>query len=117
MRLVCWTWCWKNGEPEVITLDSGADVHVWPRGLCEEVPVLLEVGLRMCAENGTPIPNLGRKLSKFGGVALSGEQVGRSGFTSRLGSVVWSSHGRMRRKTSDASGGLGGGCHLRRIPW
>ena len=26
-----------NGESEVITLDSGAGVHVWPRGRCEDV--------------------------------------------------------------------------------
>ena len=25
-----------NGESEVITLDSGAGVHVWPRGRCED---------------------------------------------------------------------------------
>ena len=29
-----------NGESEVITLDSGAGVHVWPRGRCEDVPMM-----------------------------------------------------------------------------
>ena len=31
-----------NGDSEVITLDTGAGVHVWPRGLCEDVPMMLK---------------------------------------------------------------------------
>ena len=55
-----------NGESEVITLDSGAGVPVWPRGRCEDVTMMpMKEGLRMCAANGTPITNLGRKLIKF----------------------------------------------------
>ena len=56
-----------NGESEVITLDSGAGVHVRPRGRCEDVPK--NEGLRMCAANGTPITTLGRKLINFRGTA------------------------------------------------
>ena len=49
-----------NGESEVITLDFGAVVHVWPRGRCEDVPMMpKKEGLRMCAVNGTPNHELG----------------------------------------------------------
>ena len=69
-----------NGESELITLDSGAGVHVWPRGRCEDVPMMpKKEGLRMCAANGTPIPNLGRKLKKFRGDCCgrgTGQDVG-----------------------------------------
>ena len=42
-------------DSEVITPDSGAGVHVWPRGRCEDVTMMpKKEGLRMCAANGTP---------------------------------------------------------------
>ena len=68
-----------ESEPELITLHSGAGM--WLRGLCKWVPVMPnKVGLRMCAANGTPIPELERDIIKFGGVSMSREQVDRSGF-------------------------------------
>ena len=70
-----------NGESEVITLDSGAGVHVWPRGRCEDAPTMpKKEGLRMCAANGTPITNLGRKLIKFRGTLAAEGRARTSGF-------------------------------------
>ena len=71
-----------NGEPGVITLDSGAGVNVWPRGDLPEVRMLpKKPGLRMCAANGTEIANLDQKI-----VQLRGIDVGttKSGFSRRV---------------------------------
>jgi hypothetical protein len=61
---------YNNGEKGKITLDSGAGVNVWPKSL--HVPgrnLPKKEGLRMCAANGTEIPNLGRKVISFRGCA------------------------------------------------
>ena len=53
-------------DSEVITLDSGAGVHVSPRGQCEDVAMMpKKEGPRMCAANRTSITNLGQMLIKF----------------------------------------------------
>ena len=58
----------ENGEQGVITLDSGAGVHVWPKDKLKGVPTMPKSpGLRMCAANGSEIKNHGRKLIKFRG--------------------------------------------------
>ena len=58
----------ENGEKGTITLDTGAGVHVWPKDVLVEVPIMQKKpGLRMCAANGSEIKNYGRKLIKFRG--------------------------------------------------
>jgi hypothetical protein len=61
---------YENDEQGTITLDSGAGVNVWPKS--SHVPgrnLAKKEGLRMCAANGTEIPNLGRKVISFRGRA------------------------------------------------
>ena len=44
-----------NGESEVITLDSGAGVHVRPRGRCEGVPLMPKKrGVSACVPRTRP---------------------------------------------------------------
>ncbi len=58
----------ENGEDEMITLDSGAGVHVWPRDRGTHIPLETGTsGVTMWAANGTQIPNLGQKVVKFRG--------------------------------------------------
>ena len=58
----------ENGEKGTITLDTGAGVHVWPKDMLVEVPIIeKKPGLRMCAANGSEFKNYGRKLIKFRG--------------------------------------------------
>jgi hypothetical protein len=60
---------YEDGELGTITLDSGAGVNVWPRGLQAHVPMQpKEPKLRMTAANGSPIENFGTKVIHFTGV-------------------------------------------------
>ncbi len=44
----------ENGEQGKIALDSGAGVHVWPKGKLKDVPLMpKKQGLRMCAAKGS----------------------------------------------------------------
>jgi hypothetical protein len=71
----------ENGEQGTITLDSGAGVHVWPKGRLQDVPTLpKKEGLRMCAANGSEIVNHGRKLIKFRGNDYSRTLAESKGF-------------------------------------
>ena len=61
-----------NGEDGMITLDSGAGVNVWPKGKMQDVKMMPKrMGLKMCAANGTEIPNYGRKVIMLRGVDSS----------------------------------------------
>ena len=62
---------YQDGDSGEITLDSGAGVSVWPKGLKQS---LLRVGprkegLKMVAANGTTIENVGQTKVVFRGVA------------------------------------------------
>ena len=59
---------YKDGTEGVVTLDSGAGVHVMPKGLQPEVKLgPKNEGLRMSAANGSVMENLGTKVLKFKG--------------------------------------------------
>ena len=59
----------EDGECGKITLCSGAGVNVWPKNKMKEVPMRAKKpGLKMCAANGTEIPNYGQKVIKFQGI-------------------------------------------------
>ena len=59
----------SNGEDGSITLDSGAEVSVWPEGWMSDVPMQpKDPKLKMTAANGSVIDNLGTKVIKFRGV-------------------------------------------------
>jgi hypothetical protein len=65
---------YEDGKEGVITLDSGAGVSVWPRGMRKEVKMMpRKEGLRMVAANGTEIENFGQKIIKFQGMECGGE--------------------------------------------
>jgi hypothetical protein len=58
-----------DDEPMSITLDSGAGVSVWPKGLKKDIKLgPKQEGLEMVAANGTPIENWGTKAIRFRGV-------------------------------------------------
>ena len=60
---------YNDGTAGVITLDSGAGVHVMPKGLQKMVEMQpKQVGLKLSAANGTTIENLGTKVLKFKGM-------------------------------------------------
>lgn len=74
----------ETGDVGSITLDSGAGVHVWPEDWLREVPMLpRQEGLNMCAANETEIPNLGRKVVRFGGMTFGGRWRPRRDSTGR----------------------------------
>ena len=59
---------YKDGTEGVVTSDSGAGVHVMPKGLQPEVKLgPKNEGLRMSAANGSVMENLGTKVLKFKG--------------------------------------------------
>lgn len=75
----------ENGKSGVITLDSGAGVHVWPKDMLKEIPNMpKKQGLRMCAANGSEIVNHGRKLVKFRGNDFSRAIAENSVFNGRV---------------------------------
>jgi hypothetical protein len=58
-----------DDEPMSITLDSGAGVSVWPKGLKKDIKLgPKQEGLEMVAANGTPIENWGTKAIRFRGI-------------------------------------------------
>ena len=62
---------YQDGDSGEITLDTGAGVSVWPKGLKQDI---LRVGpkregLKMVAANGTNIENIGQTKVVFRGVA------------------------------------------------
>ena len=60
---------YNDGTAGTITLDSGAGVHVMPKGLQKMVEMQpKQVGLKLSAANGTTIENLGTKVLKFKGM-------------------------------------------------
>jgi hypothetical protein len=64
-----------DGTMGKITLDSGAGVSVWPKGMKPNLELLpKDEGLKMIAANGTKIANYGKKVVKFKGLqaAFSG---------------------------------------------
>jgi len=60
----------EDGDQSTITLDSGAGVNVWPRGLKNNIPMEAKnEHLRMFAANGTRIEHDGTKQVRFKGIA------------------------------------------------
>jgi hypothetical protein len=60
----------EDGDKSTITLDSGAGVNVWPRGLKDNIPMeAKDEHLRMFAANGTRIEHDGTKQVRFKGIA------------------------------------------------
>ena len=59
----------EDDETAVITLDSGAGVNVWPKGMKNDIKLEpRQEGLRMIAANGTAIENVGTKKISFRGL-------------------------------------------------
>jgi endonuclease YncB( thermonuclease family) len=59
----------EDGDRSTITLDSGAGVNVWPRGLKTNIPMEAKnESLKMFAANGTPIEHDGTKRVRFKGI-------------------------------------------------
>jgi hypothetical protein len=59
-----------DGDHSTITLDSGAGVNVWPKGLKTNIPMEAKnESLKMFAANGTPIEHVGTKQVRFKGIA------------------------------------------------
>ena len=74
----------ENGEQGKITLDSGAGVHIWPKGKLKDVPIMPKrKGLSICTANGSEIQNHGRKLIKFRGNDFSKAAAERRVFARR----------------------------------
>ena len=62
----------QTGEKDVVTLDSGAGVSVWPKGKLPEVKMEPKLkGLKMAAANGSAIENIGQKPVAFRGKAAA----------------------------------------------
>ena len=62
----------KTGEKDVVTLDSGAGVSVWPKNKMPEVRLEpKQKGLKMVAANGSSIENFGQKTVAFRGREIS----------------------------------------------
>ena len=58
----------QTGERDVVTLDSGAGVSVWPKDKLPEVKMEPKMkGLKMVATNGSVIENFGQKTIAFRG--------------------------------------------------
>ena len=58
-----------DGDHSTITLDSGAGVNVWPKGLKTNIPMEAKnESLKMFAANGTPIEHDGTKRVRFKGI-------------------------------------------------
>ena len=62
----------KTGETDVVTLDSGVGVSVWPQNKMPEIRLEpKQKGLKMIAANGSSIEKFGQKTVAFRGREVS----------------------------------------------
>ena len=66
----------ETGEKDVVTLDSGAGVSVWPKNKMPELRLEpKQKGLKMVAANGSAIENFGQKVVAFHGKEIAAVDV------------------------------------------